>query len=130
MNLSNLLKPSYWLSEAPALTPMAFWGMIVFFGALLLAAAVLKVISRRAEPALARGQRKISRLGAWLGIIGLAILFFRYEFVPLLSRRAIYLFWLAAALIGASSILKYFTRQLPELRRREAERRKRERYLP
>lgn len=130
MSFSNLFKLSYWLAEAPALTPPAFWAMGIFFVLFLAAAIALKVVSRRAEPALARGLRKISRLCGWLGAFGLVILFFRYEFVPLLSRRLTYLLWLTAALAGAGSVLRYFNKQLPELRRREAIRRQREKYLP
>lgn len=130
MQLSNLLQPSYWLAEAPQLTPLGLWSMVVLFGVLLVASVVLKIISAKADPALARGERQIARLSGWLGLFGLVILFFRYEFVPILSRRFVYLIWLAIAIPGALSIINYFKKQLPETRRREAERRRKEKYLP
>ena len=104
--------------------------MVIFFGALLLAAVVLKIKSAKAEPALARGWRQISRWCVGLSIFGFVILFFRYQFVPLLSRRFIYLVWLGLAAVGFSSILKYFLKQLPERQRQSAEQLKREKYLP
>ncbi len=130
MNPVNLLQPSYWFAEAPLLTPLALRAMVVFFGALLLAAVVLKIKSAKAEPALARGWRKISRWCVGLSIFGLVILFFRYQFVPLLSRRFIYLVWLGLAAVGLRSSLKYFLKQLPERQRQSAEQLKRGKYLP
>lgn len=130
MNLSNLLQPTYWFAEAPLLTPLALRAMLIFFGALVIAAIILQFKSGQADSALARGLRQMARLCVGLGLFGLVILFFRYQFVPVLSRRFIYLVWLGVALAGATSVLRYFVKQMPARRLRQEEARRKEKYLP
>ena len=112
------------------MTPLALRSMLIGFGALVIAAIILKFKSSQADSALARGLRQIARLCVGLGLFGLAILFFRYQFVPVLSRRFIYLVWLGVALAGAVSAWRYFVKQMPALRLRQEEARRKTKYLP
>lgn len=130
MNPLNLLQSSYWLNQPGPLAPGLFWAALIFFSILVIASVALKVVDYKKDRLLEKGLRKIAKFSGWLGVLGWLILFFRYQFVPLLSLRAFYLVWLAVALAGVYFIIKYFTKSLPELQRREEERRRIEKYLP
>jgi len=131
-SLKNLIVPGYWFSEPEPLNKFSLWFLLGFFGAMVVAAVVIYVTAQKKkdDKPLVRGLNKLSGLLIWMGLLGLAVIFFRYEHAFFLSRR----FWMATWLIGAIVwlvfVVRYFKVAMPKARINQQEQERLKKYLP
>lgn len=131
-SLSHLLSIQYWFSEVPFLGALALWTMVTVFGLMIITAIVLRILakSEKFDRFIRRGFTKLSSLSGWLGVIAFILLFFRYEFVPVLSRRFMYGLWLIGFLVWLGFVLYYLFFKMPKLRQEKKEKERLNKYLP
>lgn len=131
-SLKHLFTVSYWFSSAPFLTPLALWLMAGFFGVLFAAAIILSVFLKKSkyDKPGRRGLKKIISFLIWMSTIGFLFLFFRYEFVAILSRRFMFGLWWIGFITWLALIIKYFMREMPRWRRKMEDEEKLKKYLP
>lgn len=124
----------YWFNPRPVpLGPSLFGGILAFFGWFLIVAVALWLMARglRKEDPLRAGMlRRFARLLAWTGSIGLLLLLFAYEQLPLLGMRFWVLFLFIMFVIWLCRIITYIVRDYPLSRAQVTERQRLEKYLP
>ena len=62
-------------------------------------------------------------------VVGLMLLFFTYELVPILSARFFFLFWLIEMIIWLASIWKVY-KKVPEIKKAKEEEKEFKKYIP
>lgn len=131
-SIKNIFSLSYWFGQAPLLGSTAFWVMIIIFGLFLLGAIILKILAQspRYDVFVRRGLKKISRLLCWMGVWGLIIVFFRYEFTPILSRRFMLGLWFIGLVVWVIFIVKFFLKIIPKQVAEKMEKERLKKYLP
>lgn len=132
MHLENIFKFSYWFSEPPYQNPAAMKIAMIFFVIMLAAGIMLAVLSQKEKFGvyLKRLFAKIASFLGWMGVLALVLLFFRYEATPFLSRRFWYAFWLIGLIVWIVYILRYWYKQVPLKRQKQAEKDRLKKYLP
>ncbi|MBI3626981.1 hypothetical protein HY224_02970 [Candidatus Uhrbacteria bacterium] len=93
---------SFWLGSAGYLGSPIIRGLWFVFGLFVLLAVVARLVilfkKRTLAPLWSRLLRKLYKMFAYMGVLGLALVFFTYEDVPYLSTRLFYGLWLLGAL--------------------------------
>ncbi len=124
----------YWFNPRPVpLGPSLVGGIAAFFGWFLVVALVLLLIARglkKEEPLRSGIFRKFARLMGYTGGIGLVLLLFAYEQLPLLGMRFWVLFLFILFLVWLIRIIAYVVRDYPRRKAEINERRRLEKYLP
>jgi hypothetical protein len=124
----------YWLNPHPVPLGSSLVGAIfAFFGWFIIATVALRVVaySLRLKDALkADVFTRFASLLSWTGIIGLVLLFFSYEQIPLLGMRLWFLALFLAFVVWLLRIALYVVRDYPKLRQTQTERARFEKYLP
>jgi amino acid transporter len=132
-NLEKLFDLRFWFALRPEiLGPRAVRFLIVVFGAILVAALVLKIVAsmKKKNPPLAKLFRKLQRLFLTMGLLGFVLLFLSYEQIYLLGSHFWYLLWLIGFLTWLGFIIYYLVVKMPK-EKDELEKKKRfEKYLP
>ncbi len=131
LQLSNLARKNYWLGQPDVPGAAAFWLPAVILFAMIYLGIVLLFFSRKIEEKAVR--LLLSRLSALLlslGLAGLLLFSFRQGLVPVLDWRIWWLAWLAALLWRGGKLAWYGLARLPKIRRENAERLEKEKYLP
>ncbi|MBI5229837.1 MAG: hypothetical protein HY981_00865 [Candidatus Magasanikbacteria bacterium] len=130
-SISNILTYSYWFTNVPEMGAPALWGQAVFYALLVIGNFAIEywILMKKPDRFLARVLRKVKTLALTMGIIGFVFLFFRYEYIPLFSRRFMYIVWILMTGAWAGFLVLEF-RKIPQ-RRKDAEEVDRiKRYLP
>jgi hypothetical protein len=124
----------YWLNPHPVPLGSSLVGAIfAFFGWFIIATVALRIVAytlRTKDALKADVFKRFAKLMSWTGVIGLVLLFFSYEQIPLLGMR---LWFLVLFVIFAAWLLRialYVVRDYPALRSTQAERTRFEKYLP
>lgn len=131
---TNLLTPAFWLTIYPP--NLNFWSAIVFlaisFG-MLVAGVVLAFFANKNQKKDRYNAAGKFKLVNWLVLWSLVLLFwtfFAYERINLFGAP----FWLilifAGAIIWMVFIILYFKKTLPAIRKQEAEKIAKQKYLP
>lgn len=128
-----LLTIRYWFALDP--TPFLPWAeraLLVIFVAFVLFGIVAWIVELkgRFNKQVKRAFERTASLLAWSGIVGLLLLSFSYERVPVLSMRFFYLLWLTWIAWGGWRIYRYVWVEIPDKERLAREREARERWLP
>ena len=93
---------SFWLGSAGYLGSPIIRGLWFVFGLFVVLAIVTGLIihfkKRTLAPLWSRLLRKAYKMFGYMGILGLALVFFTYEDVPYLSTRLFYALWLLGEL--------------------------------
>lgn len=129
--ISHVLTYGYWFANVPSLTPLALWAQCAVYALCVAAYFAIEqwIVHHHPDRFVARALRKIKTLALTMGIIGFVFLFFRYEFIPVFSRRFMYLVWILIVAVWAGFIVPEFVK-IPT-RRKDAEDIDRiKRYLP
>lgn len=131
-SFSHLLNFKYWFSEPPFLGAPALWAMVIIFGLMIVATIGLAILSQkgRFDQFLRRGFKKMANLLGWMGVLAFILLFFRYEFVPLLSRRFMFLLWAMGFITWLVFVLKYLLMKMPKLQQERQAKERLKKYLP
>ncbi|MEI7741825.1 MAG: hypothetical protein WCJ29_04955 [bacterium] len=119
MNLNLMLSLEYWIAIRPlAMTSKTAIMLSAFFILMIATGIACRAIYRK----LKKNDRFMSyvwRRGAsalnWMGSLGLLIVFFRYEGVPMLGMRLWYAAWLIGAIAWGAQIAWYRYKQLPKI---------------
>ena len=131
MKFSNLFYSTYWFSQ-PVIASRnvyLFWlvSLIVLsgtgFACLIAEKFTQKGINKKILD-------KFGDLFTSMGISGLILFFFRQQSVPLLGYRFWFLGWAIIFVIWLALILKYLILRVPEVRVEQAEKARKEKYLP
>lgn len=130
-SISNLIKYSYWFSNVPEMRAPALWGQAFFYAILVAGSFGIEywIIVKKSDRFLARVLRKFKNLALTMGIIGFVFLFFRYEYIPVFSRRFMYIIWILMFGIWAGFLVSEF-RKIPKRRQYAEEVDRIKRYLP
>lgn len=92
--MSNLLTINFWFKMRPgALLPVYQKAFIIFVIILGLSILVFTILEKRKKGPYSRVWKKLRSFSLGNVIIGLIILFFTYEMVPMLSARFWFLVW-------------------------------------
>ena len=124
----------YLFNPSPVpLGPALVGGVFAFFSFFVAAAVTVRVVAggmRKKAPLEADIARRFSRLLGTTGVLGLLLLFFAYEQLPVLGMR----FWidfLALFFLGwLARIILHVVRDYPRDKTRADQRERFERYLP
>ncbi len=132
-NLGNLLSVGYWFN----LHPDPFLGVVlkilyIFFGALLLAGIVLRVLSRKNSRniPIKKIYEKFYYFFSTLAVIGLVLMFFRQQQVLFLGAPFWFLIWLLAFGVWLFFTLRYALVKAPKLQQQIALKKELSKYLP
>ena len=131
-SLKNIFSVQYWFGSVPFLGAPALWTMTIIFGAMLVGGAVINTLanSKKYDKPLAKGLKKISKMLATMGVIAFFLLFFRYEFVVILSRRFMFGLWFVCLILWVIFIVGYFLKIVPKQRMDKMEQERIKKYLP
>src|SRR3990167_6986185 len=110
LDLRPLIRPDFWFASHPtSLMSSSSRGLLLFFTLLLVAGAVVRLVSRKRFPdRYAREtSARVGRLFSTMGFLGLVWLFFAVEQVTFLQARYWALVWLVGLVVWIASIWKY-----------------------
>lgn len=112
------------------LYPMAFKILIVFIGILAISAFITYLIKARMERGIYY-KLWLKLNGFFFGnfIIGLFVMFFMYEEVPILSARFWFLTWLIGICVWLYFIIK-IALKIPDQKKQHAEEKEFKKYIP
>ena len=130
-SLSHFFTSSYWFANVPTMTSSALWVQIIFYALLVAGSLSMEswIVSNKADKFLAHMLRRVKTLLLVMGITGFVFLFFRYQFIPLLSRRFMYLVWLTMLAVWVGFLVPEF-KKIPKRRQDAEEIDQIKRYLP
>lgn len=126
----NLLSLKFWFAMRPGiLLPVYSKALVVFIVLLAVSALVFPFLGKRGENAYNKIWRGLSGFSLSNVIIGLIILFFNYEMIPLLSSRFWFLIWGAEMAIWLFFITRA-AQEIPKRKKRIEEEKKFKKYIP
>ena len=112
--LNQLFRLNYLFSLNPGPKFLYMWPLVIIFGIMLMAAIVVIIVSWRTRNIVYKKLfSKIYTMFLTIGIVGLLLLFFRYENVYFLSGRFFLLFLLVALLIWSGFVIYYGIKKFP-----------------
>jgi len=131
----NLLTLSYWFQIVPP--QFLFWSGMTFLIVFLLvffAGIGIRIYTAKSalknDKMVRRGMNRISSLMITMGLAGLEHYLFTFEQIPYFSIRFWLIVWLMVASVWAWQIYSYFKVEIPEKRKRQAERERLNKWLP
>ena len=131
--MTSLLSLNYWFALLPpALSAGGLFVLGSVFGAFIVAAIVLKLVSKRKRDSLPwkKGGAKFAKLFGWMGVLGFVYLGLAYEQVRFFGSRFWLLVWAAVFLLWLWHCVKYVMAVAPEEAAAYAEKARIEKYLP
>lgn len=132
--MSALLNYRYWLNPNPVpLGPSLVGAVFVFFAWFIIAAIALAIgagVLKKRNVMLTTAFNRFAMLFAVTGIIGLLLLFFAYEQIPVLGMRLWLLPLAAYFFFKLSRIVLFIVHDYPRDHARQIERERLEKYLP
>ncbi|MDO8625969.1 MAG: hypothetical protein Q7K39_00725 [Candidatus Magasanikbacteria bacterium] len=130
MSFKNLLHWSYWINQPWPAEGLVFKVLVVIFLALVLGGFLALIFSQRQLPAPQKKLlQRLTSYGVYMGLAGLIWLGFRQEQVALLGSRFWMLIWAVVFVRWSQQILKYIIWRLPEVKKEQAAKAAKERYL-
>lgn len=124
----QLINPSYLFDTNPPYQWDFLWRAIGIYGALIIVAIMIKIFLR--SPDYEKIKNSLFTLGLTCGLIGLLLVFFRFEGISFLSARFWHLILLLVFLIWLAIIIFYSIKKLPEEIKERKEKEWREKFLP
>ena len=107
--MQNLLNLNFWINlSPPALLPVFLKTLIVFISVLAVLAFYFMVKGKKKNFLFGRVWRRLQSFCLGNTILGLIILFFTYEQVPLLSARFWFLVWGTSMIVWLYFIFKVY----------------------
>lgn len=132
--MSKYISPSFVFDRYPHEMNLSTLYIIiaVFFTLFLIGIIFALLVSRKktTDKIIQKLYSKISNWGLWSGIIGLFISFLRYQRAPYLGMRFWLMTWLVFNLIWLAFIIKFFIKDVPQLKKERANKKEFEKYLP
>jgi len=124
--------PSYLFDLRPAVSDLALIEMAVIFGGLILLAIALVINSRfkTYEKALTRTIELVVAWASTMGVMGLLLVFARYEQAYFISGRFWLLVWTLLALVWLGIIVRHYFRLVPKAHTQHLRYEEFHKYLP
>lgn len=131
IHFKNFFLIEYWLSQPAGMAGFVLWIFCGLFLIMTIGGIALKIISKYQENKINKIiMRRLSGLGAVMGLWGLIWIFFRQENVALLGWRMWMLLWCLAFLWWLANILRYIIKRVPEIIKEKEKIEKFAKYLP
>lgn len=135
--MSRFFTSTFWFSSALAsMSSSKIIFLLIVFGGFIALAIFAKVMVhlKRSDKGLEIFSRRIYRkfynFFLTFGLIGLALVFFNYERVPLLNIRFLYVLCGVGFVIWLVFILRYIFKEIPVQRAKIKQKQEFEKYLP
>ncbi len=126
----NLLSFKFWFTmRPPMLLPIYLKALIFFIVVLGISIFVFSFLTKRKKSIYNRILRKLSNFCLGNVVIGLIILFFSYEMVPLLSSRFWFLIWGIEMAVWLFFIFR-ITREIPKKKEEMEKDKEFKKYIP
>lgn len=131
-NLLRLINPTYLFELRPYSQPANLKYGAVFFALMIIIGIIIKIYKeiKAQEKFQAKLLERYFSLLTTMGILGIALVGFRYERVQILSARFWVIVWLLALIIWLYPILKYQIKVAPQAKKQAEERKQLQKYLP
>ena len=132
LDFTNFFKLERFLNLRPAIQLNTVYFLLVVFGAVLVAAIIFKIIQKvtSGDSFYKSLLQKYFVVFLTLGLIGLALTWFRYERVYVLSARFWLLVWLIGLVVWLAFVLKYQLKTVPRARTKLQKSKEFNKYLP
>ncbi len=128
--MSNLLSLNLWFALSPgALLPVYHKALVVFIILLAVLALLFPFLGKRGKNVYNKIWRGLGSFSLSNVIIGLIILFFTYEMIPLLSSRFWFLVW-GAEMAAWLFFIARAAREIPKRKEQFEEEKKFKKYIP
>jgi hypothetical protein len=128
-----LLSPSFWFNtQTVPFMPWLGRFLPIFLGVFVLAGIGFSIYPRvvKLEKDLRRLWKRLAGCLGWAGFAGLVLYFFQWQYVPFLSMRVLWLFWLGGFGYWGYEIWHDHFHILPAQRAKDLERAEYEKWLP
>lgn len=133
LDFSKLTSLAYLMERRPEPDSALILALAASFSAFVLASAAVWVIwigRVRSFPPLGAVRTRLTRWLFVVGLVGLILIFFRWQGIPYFNSRLWLLLWLVIAGIWGAEVIRYLLKKYPAERRLFVSRRHFERYLP
>ena len=127
--MSNFLTLGYWLDARPGNLEANAQSMYLIFLLILLILSVLSFIFKSKKGLYAKIWKSLQSFGLTNLAIGLVLLFFTYEMLPILSARVLFLIWGAGMLTWTYFIVKKMI-EIPKIKEERAKEKEFSKYIP
>ncbi len=125
----NLFNPAFWFNQRPELL-IPFWrNSLIASLILFLILAIFAFLFKKKGGLYSKLWERLFNLSSTSLFIGLALLFFNDQMIPVLSARFWYLLWAIGLIIWSYFIIRYAT-TLPNKKKDLEKKREFEKYLP
>ena len=104
--------------------------LVVPFGLSVILTIIFSLKARRAEEVFKKVNWKLANLFAFIGFLGLALIFFRWQKIPYLGSRLLLLILVGISLIWVLNIIRYKLFVLPKEMEKFEKKKIFEKYLP
>ena len=128
--MGKLLNWNFWLNMSPgSFTSVSFYVFLLILAVFLVLALVSGSFKKKKRGPYFRIWRKLN-VFAWSNLlIGLLLLFFAYELIPILSARIWVLLWGAGALVWLGFVLKSI-KKIPKIKEKIQKEQEYKKYIP
>lgn len=131
MNFINVFDYFYWFSQPSVARGSEMWFWVIIFLVMILFGLVSKFIAQNVkEKYLSKIYLSFGTIGLSVGLVGLFWMFLRQERVPFLAWR----FWLiiifGVALWRLIVNIRFIVTRAPAIRKEQAEKNEKDKYLP
>jgi len=129
-NIKLFFRPSYLFNPYPGYNMKFLPFFLIFFLILIILSFVSFVIFKKNKKLpIAIVWSHIYNWFLWIGVVGLLLLFFRYEGITYLSMRFILFLWLIIFVLWGGYIGWFVRRQYKKLLKEYKEKKRKERYF-
>ncbi len=132
--MSNLYSIQFWFNlYPPKLTPLFNYTLIFATTFFLLGAILftyLKKSKGESKNFYLEGFRRLYEFSLTQAIIGFLFIFFNYQAIPFFSARFWYLIWFVIIVVWLYHIFNFFSRKIPEKKKKAENEEKYHKYLP
>jgi len=131
MDIVNLFKLSYWLSQPYPALGWIKWSWVLLFLGLILAGMIILFIKSKANDKIVKlVLKRESDLFLTVGFLGLLWMFFRQEKVYFLGWRLWWPILLVLFFVWGYKIVKFYVKRVPEIQREKEKMADIKKYLP
>lgn len=131
INIAKFVQPAYLTDLQPSVSTEAVVTLGVIFVALCVAGIAAAVMARRPhEHTVQVLYGRYSWMLLTLGVLGLILLWFRYEGAYFMSARWWLVLWALGLIAWLIPILRYQRREIPRARQQRLARQQMQKYLP
>lgn len=131
MEFGNLFTFSYWFSQPLPAEKEAYWiWVLILLAITAVGFGCLIYKNYIKDKGLSLVLEKASNLGLTIGVIGIMLFFFRQQNIFFLGWRFWFLLWFVGLIIWKARIVRFFLKRVPEIRSEQADRERKEKYLP